>query len=68
MIQPILDSLISELEKARISKTRAWVNLLVSILPQPIGAIPSVIDIVKSYRRTVAPAISKISKSSEKHK
>lgn len=66
-IQPIVDALINEMEKSRVSRTRAWVNFLASLLPAPAGAVPSAIDLVKAYsKRGVAPGVSKIKAQSRK--
>jgi hypothetical protein len=66
-LQPILNSLTEELVKAQVSKTRIWISFLAGLLPQPIGAIPSVIDLIEAYaKKSLAPAMVKIRKSQEK--
>ena len=66
-IQPILDALFSELEKQRVSKTRAWISMLASLLPAPLGATPSAIDLVNAHRATgLAPALTRITRARRK--
>lgn len=50
-IQPILDYLINQSVKEKISKKKAVVNFLIGLLPQPLGSIPGGIDLINKFRK-----------------